>query len=69
MIGFIALICFGAVMYFIYLQLRVPDDVAPKSDAEVYNAWVVLGISIVSLISGVPGIVERIVKMVRGPSS
>jgi len=54
------LLLLSAVMAYVYFEFRVPEGVTPMGDSDETIAWISLFTAIISLITALIGIVDKI---------
>ena len=52
----------STVLYFVYQWIKVPDEVTPMSGGAETVAWLAFGTSIISLITAIVGLVQKLVE-------
>lgn len=55
-------LCLAVALYFVYDELKLPDDIEVKSDSKETLAWLALATSIVSLLTSLVGLVQKLIE-------
>lgn len=55
-------LCLAVALYFVYDSLKLPADIEVKGDPKETLAWLALGTSIVSLLTSIVGLVQKLIE-------
>lgn len=55
-------LCLAVALYFVYDYFKVPADIEVKSDPKEIIAWVALATSVVSLLTSIVGLIQKLVE-------
>lgn len=62
-----ALLIFSIITYYLYQYYKIPAGVEPQSGNDELIAWLSLGASIISLITAIIGLVEKVIDKKKSP--